>query len=126
MGVRHALIAIAVIGLTPTLACASSADRGELPIETILAQHTKLNGTIVRFRGVLVSGGMGNVGVCTYFGRGSKCLWLGGTRIFDGFRERSSNPTRFIVEGRVNDECIRQQCTDLFSQIEDAIVIGQY
>jgi len=123
---RGALIVLAMIAFTPTVAGVIAADSQELSIETILDQHAKLNGKIVRFRGMLASGGMGNQGLCSDYSRQGKCLWFGGSRIFRDFLNREPRATRFIVQGRVNDECIRQECTDVFAQIEDAIVIGQY
>ena len=126
MGARYTLITLAMIAFTPTVASVTAADSQELSIETILAQHSKLNGKVVRFRGMLVSGGMGNQGLCSDYGRQGKCLWFGGSRVFRDVLSREPGATRFIVQGRVNDECIRQECTDVFAQIEDAIVIGQY
>ena len=115
-----------MFGLDPAMADDNSVVGQELSIETILAQHTQLNGTIVRFRGMLAAGGMGNQGLCSDYGRGAKCLWFGGSGIFRDFRKREPEATRFIVQGRLNDACIRQQCTDAFAHVEDAVIIGQY
>jgi hypothetical protein len=126
MRIAGILVAIALMAISPTGAGKVAADSQELSIATILAQHSELNGTIVRFRGQLVSGGMGNVGLCSDYSRQAKCLWFGGTRIFSEFQKRQPGVTRFIVEGRLNNLCIRQECTDVFAQIEDATIIAQY
>jgi hypothetical protein len=121
-----ALIVIMMVAVAPMGAGATEVDIQEFPIETILARHVELNGKVVSFRGMLVSGGMGNQGLCSDYPQRPKCLWFGGIRIFSDFRKREPNASRFIVQGRVNDRCIRQECTDSFAQIEDAVIVGQY
>ncbi|MBN8808548.1 MAG: hypothetical protein J0I47_10010 [Sphingomonas sp.] len=115
-----------MMAATPTVAGAVAAEVQELSIETILAHHSELNGKIVRFRGRLVSGGMGNQALCSGDTPQAKCLWFGGSGIFRDALKRDPGAKRFIVQGRLNDECIRQACTDMFAEIEDATIVSQY